>query len=503
MAGLLAGSTLLPLYTSGSRELGAAPRRPLPPRVLTHPVTASASRRARPAAAASAVAVRPDATHDALLVELAALRASAPWERPSTSDDEEAARSRCDSSLQTSNTAGYFMNNISRDPRLGSLNFRRVGKQPGLDRAASRARAARRLQRRAAAVSASHSSTTKSRATSSATGHAARMSRRRQARRTRGTTAAQAQAAANASSAHASLSREDLLAPGGAEAAALLDFLSQRTTDKMPNAAAILCCEVMQAAVGRGSTDFLRDVAALAEHTLMAAHESMMHKLAWRISKGEKMMYHHLLAEAQKQLPVAAANYRADHARGAAFSTYFYQCAWAVMKRLEGYHSDVLHMPDRTRNRLRVVQRELARTDSQEMPSSEKLAAATGLKKEDVADVQVYIARKQSSYEAMVDSGLPFLPQEAAAEMQASDAISTASRVEVSAVVEAALERLNDEERRVLELKFALGGVTKEHTTAAVARALGRSRQGVYKMEQRALAKLREHLQGYDDVLTA
>ena len=53
----------------------------------------------------------------------------------------------------------------------------------------------------------------------------------------------------------------------------------------------------------------------------------------------------------------------------------------------------------------------------------------------------------------------------------------------------AALERLDERDRRVLELRYGLGG-EDQHVLAEVGRALGVSRERARQLEARALAKL-------------
>ncbi len=58
----------------------------------------------------------------------------------------------------------------------------------------------------------------------------------------------------------------------------------------------------------------------------------------------------------------------------------------------------------------------------------------------------------------------------------------------------AALERLDERERRVLELRYGLRG-ERQHVLAEVGRALGVSRERARQLETRALAKLDAHSQ--------
>ncbi len=53
----------------------------------------------------------------------------------------------------------------------------------------------------------------------------------------------------------------------------------------------------------------------------------------------------------------------------------------------------------------------------------------------------------------------------------------------------AALERLDERERRVLELRYGLGG-ERQHVLAEVGGVLGVSRERARQLETRALAKL-------------
>jgi RNA polymerase sigma factor (sigma-70 family) len=296
------------------------------------------------------------------------------------------------------------------------------------------------------------------------------------------------------------ISKEVLFLPGGTEGEQLLSFLQHRTTAKLPTEIQTLCCNIMRTASSlqhsKHRDDFLVEVAAIAENALLTSNEQLIAKLAWDVSKGDPHLYQHLIAEAHKQLPVAAANYRPDN--GASFVTYFYRCAWAVMKRLQGYQGDVLHLPDRTRNRLRQVQREQVNVVEEEgrEPSSRRLAETCGLKEADVRDMQTYQRMKQLSYETTIAVDESSAGTELTDSTEGGGELSALPQREINGLLRDAMGSLSDTERNVLELMYGLreGEDGKRHTVAAVSRSVGLSRQSVYKAEQRALDKLREYL---------
>jgi RNA polymerase primary sigma factor len=179
-----------------------------------------------------------------------------------------------------------------------------------------------------------------------------------------------------------------------------------------------------------------------------------------------------------------------DHRRGLRFSTY--ATLWirqAIGRALSEQGRTVrlpVHVGDRVR-KLQAVERRLTMTLGA-APSDVELAAALEITQDDVAELR-RTAQLPVSLETPVgaegDAELGHLladdgpgPEDAAAETL------------LRADVDAALDVLEPIERRVLELRFGLGGLPP-HTPGQAARALGLRPQQIRTAQERALRTLR------------
>src|ERR687884_710730 len=179
-----------------------------------------------------------------------------------------------------------------------------------------------------------------------------------------------------------------------------------------------------------------------------------------------------------------------DHRRGLRFSTY--ATLWirqAIGRALSEQGRTVrlpVHVGDRVR-KLQAVERRLTMALGA-VPTDEELAAAMETTPEEVAELR-RTAQLPVSLETPVgadgDAELGHMladegpgPEDAAAEAL------------LRADVDAALALLDPMERRVLELRFGLGGLPP-HTPGQAARALGLRPQQIRTAQERALRALR------------
>jgi RNA polymerase primary sigma factor len=179
-----------------------------------------------------------------------------------------------------------------------------------------------------------------------------------------------------------------------------------------------------------------------------------------------------------------------DHRRGLRFSTY--ATLWirqAIGRALSEQGRTVrlpVHVGDRVR-KLQAIERRLTMAQGS-APTDDELAAALETTPEDIADLR-RTAQLPVSLETPVgsdgDAELGHMladdgpgPEDAAAETL------------LRASVDAALSALDPMERRVLELRFGLGGMAP-HTPGQAARALGLRPQQIRTAQERALRALR------------
>ena len=137
--------------------------------------------------------------------------------------------------------------------------------------------------------------------------------------------------------------------------------------------------------------------------------------------------------------------------------------------------------------RVRAARRALVQTLARE-PTVEELAAATGLAPERVEDLLELVDDPVSLETPVGDGETRYgdLLEDATAE-QPPDAAATRLRSRELAV---ALGRLSARERRVVALRYGLGGEPPQ-TLDAVGEGLGITRERVRQLEQRALDELR------------
>ncbi|HEX8065068.1 MAG TPA: sigma-70 family RNA polymerase sigma factor [Thermoleophilaceae bacterium] len=254
---------------------------------------------------------------------------------------------------------------------------------------------------------------------------------------------------------------------------------------------------------------FLRDVS---QRPLLTAQEEI--RLAKRIERGDQAAKDRMI-EANLRLVVAnAKRYRGlglpfldliqegilgliravekfDHRRGFKFSTYATWWIRQAMQRGLQHQSRTIRIPvhiGQELTRLRATERRLT-TELGRDPTVEELAAALELDPARIEELRS-AERIPVSLETPVGG-------EGEAELGSllpSDAPSPLEEVAVELEeksIHHALARLDENARRVIEMRFGLGG-EEPLTLREVAKRMGLSPEGVRKLERRALRKLGE-----------
>ncbi|HEY7074660.1 MAG TPA: sigma-70 family RNA polymerase sigma factor [Solirubrobacteraceae bacterium] len=179
-----------------------------------------------------------------------------------------------------------------------------------------------------------------------------------------------------------------------------------------------------------------------------------------------------------------------DHRRGLRFSTYATLWIRQAIGRALSEHGRTVRLPvhvgDRVR-KLQAIERRLTMSLGA-APTDDELAAAMETTPEDIVDLR-RTAQLPVSLETPVGSdgdaelGHLLADERPGPEVVAAEALLRAD-------VDAALALLEPIERRVLELRFGLGGLSP-HTPGQAARALGLRPQQIRTAQERALRALR------------
>lgn len=179
-----------------------------------------------------------------------------------------------------------------------------------------------------------------------------------------------------------------------------------------------------------------------------------------------------------------------DYRKGFKFSTY---ATWWIRQSVSRAVADKarliripVHASERN-NKIRHVENSMA-ADLGHEPTIEELTAASGFSQQEVAE---YWASKQGvvSLEAPVgdDRDIELGHLLAGPDNTEAEAGETFLRAEL----EVALEALGDRERKVLELRFGLGG-GKPHTLDEIGAKFGVTRERIRQLEAKALEHLRK-----------
>jgi RNA polymerase primary sigma factor len=180
-----------------------------------------------------------------------------------------------------------------------------------------------------------------------------------------------------------------------------------------------------------------------------------------------------------------------DHRRGFKFSTYATWWIRQAMQRGVQHQSRTIRIPahiGQELTKLRSAERKLTASLGRD-PTNEELAEALGTDPERVEELRS-AERVPVSLETPVGGD----GEAELGSLLPSDAPSPLEEVAVELEersIRRALERLDDTARRVIEMRFGLGG-REPMTLREVAKRMDLSPEGVRKLERRALRKLAE-----------
>jgi RNA polymerase primary sigma factor len=187
-----------------------------------------------------------------------------------------------------------------------------------------------------------------------------------------------------------------------------------------------------------------------------------------------------------------------DWRRGFKFSTYATWWIRQSCQRAISNQSRTIRVPahvNERRVKLARVGRRLEAEHGRE-PTTEELAEATGFDLQHVEEALGVVEATVSLNQAVGADGDAELG-DLFADPDAVDPVEEAGDALRTQAVRAALEKLPELERRVLELRFGFDG--EQQTVEAIARALGVSRERVRRVEQQAFARLSAELRGVVD----
>jgi RNA polymerase primary sigma factor len=254
---------------------------------------------------------------------------------------------------------------------------------------------------------------------------------------------------------------------------------------------------------------FLRDIS---QRALLTAAEEV--ELAKRIERGDTAAKNRMIESNLRLVVANAKRYRGlglpfldliqegiigliravekfDHRRGFKFSTYATWWIRQAMQRALQQQSRTIRIPVHVGQelaRVRSAERRLSAEIGRD-PTPEEVAAAVGLEVDQLEELRA-AERIPVSLEARVGSDGEtelgaLLPQ---------DGPSPFDELEVELAeksIRKALERLDERGRKVIELRFGIGG-NEPLPLREVAKRMGLSAEGVRKLERRALRTLAE-----------
>jgi RNA polymerase primary sigma factor len=187
-----------------------------------------------------------------------------------------------------------------------------------------------------------------------------------------------------------------------------------------------------------------------------------------------------------------------DWRRGFKFSTYATWWIRQACQRAISNQSKTIRVPAHVHERrvkLARIARELEAVHGRE-PTPEELAAATGFEVRHVEEALGAVEASVSLNQTVGTDGDGELG-DLFADPDAVDPVEEAGESLRTEAVRAALAKLPELERRVLELRFGFDG--EQQTLEAIEQALGVSRERVRTLEQRAFAQLSRELSGVVD----
>ena len=185
-----------------------------------------------------------------------------------------------------------------------------------------------------------------------------------------------------------------------------------------------------------------------------------------------------------------------DWRKGFKFSTYATWWIRQACQRAISNQAHTIRIPTHVQERQQKLGRSRTRLELTlgREPTLEELAEDTGYKLEHVDEALTAVDANISLNRRVGDDG--FELGELFADDQARDPAEAGLTILRSRHVHAALDRLEETERRVLELRYGVDG--EPHTLESIGKALRISRERVRQLETQALAQLERELANLD-----
>ena len=185
-----------------------------------------------------------------------------------------------------------------------------------------------------------------------------------------------------------------------------------------------------------------------------------------------------------------------DWRKGFKFSTYATWWIRQACQRAISNQAHTIRIPTHVQERQQKLGRSRTRLELTlgREPTLEELADDTGYRLEHVDEALATVDASISLNRQVGDDG--FELGELFADDQAPDPAEAGLAILRSRQVEAALNQLDETERRVLELRYGFGG--EPHTLESIGKTLGISRERVRQLETQALAQLEHELTELD-----
>jgi len=181
-----------------------------------------------------------------------------------------------------------------------------------------------------------------------------------------------------------------------------------------------------------------------------------------------------------------------DWRKGFKFSTYATWWIRQACQRAISNQAHTIRIPTHVQERQQKLGRSRTKLEVElgREPTLEELAEDTGYKLEHVDEALTTVDANISLNRQVGDDG--FELGDLFADEQATDPAGAGLAVLRSRRVEAALDRIGETERRVLELRYGFDG--EQYTLESIGRTLGISRERVRQLETQALARLEREL---------
>ena len=187
-----------------------------------------------------------------------------------------------------------------------------------------------------------------------------------------------------------------------------------------------------------------------------------------------------------------------DYRKGFKFSTYATWWIRQACQRAVANQSATIRIPVHVQERRQKLRRARQRLEVQlgRTPTVEELAEAAQLKLSHAEEALDAVEASVSLNQTIGDGDQEF--GDLFADTTTDDPIELADSAFEQERLRDALAQLNERERKVLELRFGLGGTEEATSLEQIGRELGFTRERIRQIETEALRRLRDLLRGHE-----